>query len=222
MSAFGFGTGGGVLSIQKLDRAAKERIARREVRRWRVRNFFANRLGQIPLELYIALATSRLARKWIPGINCPHSRAYLKVWRGGLNMWVDYGYAGCHLKTTAGKQFVAGAYNNTNELELLKFHAFGTGTTAAAIGDTALGTEFTTQYNPDNTRPTGTQGVAGAVYTTVGTFTPDTNCSPSEWMLTTQAATGAGTCFDRVVFTAVPLSTATSDALQMTYAYTEA
>jgi hypothetical protein len=196
-----------------------ERFKRREVRRWKVRNFFRQRWREMPLEA--ALLLCRGLRKVIPGFNMPmHGRLYLRVLREDGEVW-DYGMAGVHLVTTAGKAFVASAFDNTVEPELLKFAGFGTGTTAAAIGDTALQTELTTQYATDNVRPTGSQAHSGATYTTVATLSPDTGgtIAVTEWGLLSQAATGGGTLFDRQVFSAVNL-VAGSDSLQATYVLT--
>lgn len=132
---------------------------------------------------------------------------------------VDYGLLGRHLVTTAGKQFLASAFNNVVEPEVMKYHGFGTGTTAANIADTALETELTTQYAVNSTRPTGTQANTGATYTTVGTLAPDANVAITEWGLLSQAATGGGTLFDRQVFSAVNLS-ANADTLAVTYVLT--
>jgi hypothetical protein len=130
----------------------------------------------------------------------------------------DYGLLGRRVITTAGVAFVASAFDNTVEPELLKFHGFGTGTTAEAIGDTALVTELTTQYATDNTRPTGSQAHATNTYTTVATLSPDTGgtLAITEHGIFSQAATGGGTLLDRTVFAAVNL-VAGSDSLAATY-----
>jgi len=131
----------------------------------------------------------------------------------------DYGLIGVHLVVTAGKNYLAACMDNTSEPENLKFHAYGTGVTAAAAGDTALQTELTTQYATDNTRPTGSQAHSTNTYTTVATVTPDAAVALTEWGLLTQAATGGGTLLDRQVFSAVNLN-GTGDSLQTTYVFT--
>lgn len=121
--------------------------------------------------------------------------------------------------TDAGVGFVVDAFQNLVELENMKFHGFGTGTTAEAAGQTALVTELTTQYAADSTRPTGTttEGAAN-VYRTVATLSPDTGgtIAVTEHGVFSQAATGGGTMLDRSVFSAVNL-VAGSDSLQVTY-----
>ena len=102
----------------------------------------------------------------------------------------------------------------------MRYHGFGTGTTAEAIGQTALITELTTQYTVDNTRLTGTQTEGGSanVYRTVATLSPDSGgtIAVTEHGLFDNATVGAGTLWDRSVFTAVNL-VAGSDSLQVTY-----
>jgi hypothetical protein len=160
--------------------------------------------------------------RWIvPGLNMPmYGRLYLKVIRDG-EVW-DYGHVGCHLIVTAGKNYVAADFaGGASDINALKFHGFGTGTTAAAAGDTALQTELTTQYATDNTRPTGSQASSTNTYTTVATLSPDSGgtIAITEWGLLSQAATGGGTLFDRQVFAAVNV-VAGSDSLQATYVLT--
>lgn len=132
---------------------------------------------------------------------------------------LDLGIASHLLVTTAGVNKIVAGLNagDTATFSLFKFHGFGTGATAPAVGDTALQTEATTQYNPDSTRPTGSQTVGGSnnIYRTVGTFTPDAAYSPTEMGLLSQAATGGGTLLDRFTFTAVALN-GSGDSLQTT------
>jgi len=127
----------------------------------------------------------------------------------------NLGLMGLNIITTTGVTFIADAFRGTTEAETMKFHGLGTGGTAEVIGNTALGTELTTQYNPDNTRATGSLAGSAGVFTTVGTNTVDASASPVEWGLLSQAATGGGVLFDRETFTAVAL--ANGDSLQTTY-----
>lgn len=136
---------------------------------------------------------------------------------------LDYGLISTRVVTTAGVNFIVDAFQNTTELENLKYHAYGTGTNAEAAGDTALQTEETTQYNPDNTRPTGTttEGASANIYRTVATYSPDSGGTRAitEHGVLSQAATGGGTLLDRSVFSAINL-VAGSDSLQTTYELT--
>lgn len=141
---------------------------------------------------------------------------YLRVFRadGSLD---DYGLVSMRVVTDAGVAFIVDAFQNTTELENLKFHGFGTGTTAEAASQTALVTELTTEYATDNTRPTGTTTEAAAnIYRTVATLDPDAAVAITEHGVFSQAATGGGTLLDRSVFSAVNLAAA-GDTLQATY-----
>lgn len=133
---------------------------------------------------------------------------------------LSLGLMGMNIVTSAGVNYIAGCFPNTNEPELLKFHGIGTGATAEVIGDTALGTELTTEYNPNSTRTTGSQSATTNVYTTVGTNTVDAAPGGAirEWGLFSQAAVPGGTMLDRVTFAAVTL--AIGDSLQTTFTLT--
>ena len=131
------------------------------------------------------------------------------------------GLASVAVVTTAGVNFIVDAFQNSVELEAMNFHGFGTGSGAEAIGNTALGTELTTQYATDNTRPTGTQSENGAnVYRTVATLDPDADVAITEHGIFSQAATGGGVLLDRTLFSAVNLGGAAGDTLQATYDFT--
>jgi len=129
----------------------------------------------------------------------------------------DLGLASMRVVTTAGVNFIVDAFQNTTELENLKFHGIGTTNTAEASGDTALAAEITTQYSPDNTRATGstTEGASANIYRTVGTVTVDASVAAVEHGVFSQAATGGGTLLDRSIFSTVNL--ANGDSLQATY-----
>lgn len=140
---------------------------------------------------------------------------------GGLT--VDYGVLGHRVVTTAGVTFLVDAFQGIVEPEILRYHGFGTGTNAEAVGDTALQTEETTQYNPDSTRPTGTltEGASANIFRTVGSYSPDSGGTRAitEHGIFSQAATGGGTLWDRTVFSVVNV-VASADTLQTTYELT--
>jgi hypothetical protein len=128
----------------------------------------------------------------------------------------DLGIVSRKVVTDTGVAFIVDAFQNLTEIENLKFHGIGTGGAAEAVGNTALTTELTTQYNPDNTRATGTTTENAAnIYRTVGTNAVDSAVSITEHGIFSQAATGGGTLLDRSLFTAVAL--ASGDSLQSTY-----
>lgn len=183
---------------------------------WRLKNWIFHRRRELP-----ALIVYRLLGKLFGMIRI---ESCLRVQVAHVDGTVtDYGVVSRRVVTTAGVNYIVDAFQNTTELENLKFHGFGTGTNAEASGDTALQTEETTQYNPDNTRPTGstTEGASANIYRTVGTYSPDSGGTRAitEHGIFSQAATGGGTLLDRSVFSAVNL-VAGSDSLQATYELT--
>lgn len=135
---------------------------------------------------------------------------------------VEYGVVSMRVVTDTGVAFIVDAFQNSVELENMKFHGYGTGTNAEAAGNTALQTELTTQYPTDNTRPTGTttEGASANIYRSVATLDPDADVAITEHMLLSQAATGGGVGIDRSVFSAINLSGAGGDTLQTTYELT--
>ena len=133
---------------------------------------------------------------------------------------VDLGLASMRVVTTAGVNAIVDSFQNTFELENFKFHGIGTGSVAEASTDTALGSELTTQYNPDSTRATGTlaEGSSSNIFKTVATNTVDAVAAVTEHGIFSQAAAPGGTLLDRSVFSAVNL--ASGDSLQTTYELT--
>ncbi|MEW6211347.1 MAG: hypothetical protein AB1631_23480 [Acidobacteriota bacterium] len=139
----------------------------------------------------------------------------------GLSLVEDYGIVSRRLVTTAGVNYIVDAFQNSVELENFKFHGIGTGSLAEATGDTALGAELTTQYNPDNTRATGNlaEGASSNIFHTEGTNTLDANgVVLREHGVFTQAAAPGGTLLDRSVFAAITLDS--GDALLSKYELT--
>lgn len=124
----------------------------------------------------------------------------------------DYGIVSKRVITTAGVGFIVDAFQNLEELENMKFHGFGTGAGAEAVGDTALATELTTEYAVDNTRPTGTtaEGASANIYQTVATLTPDASVALTEHGIFDQASNAGGVLLDRSLFAVVNLSAAES------------
>lgn len=132
---------------------------------------------------------------------------------------IYYGTVGYRVITSAGVAFLVDAWQNTTEVENLKYHGCGTGTTAEASGDTALVTESTTALNPDSTRATGTQTETSAnVLKSAGTVTFDASAAITEHGLFSQAATGGGTLWDRTVFSAI--NVVSGDSIAFEYSVT--
>lgn len=189
----------------------------RYVNSYKVRNLFRAWRGTAPLILFHSVNAMTNAL-WNRSVVFMYGVLSLRVFRADGTIH-DLGPV-CHmLITTQGVTKIVDFLraNDVSTASLYKFHGHGTGVGAPAVGDTTLGTELTTQYNPDNTRPTGTQTNNGVnVYRTVGVFTHDSGSavSPSETGLFAQAATGGGSLLDRFQYTAVPLQP--GDSLQTT------
>jgi hypothetical protein len=201
------------LSLKEVARhGAPQRDLPEEVNQWRERNW--PRLLAQALRINAGVSFARRM-----GLLSSYGRLSLAVIRSDGRV-LDYGLASMRVVTTAGVNFLTDALQNLVEAENLKFHGIGTGTNAEAVGDTALQTELTTQYNPDSTRATGSQTENGAnVYRTVGTNTVDGTAAVTEHGIFSQAATGGGSLLDRSVFTAINL--ASGDGVQSTYDFTQ-
>lgn len=186
---------------------------------WKLSNFLRYRWREIPQRVAYTILGG------VSGAVLVESKLQLvkhQLMPDGSILDIDFGVVSRRVVTTAGVNFIVDAFQNLVELELMKFHGFGTGTGAEAVGDTALGAEFTTEYATDNTRPTGSQTEGSAnQYVTAATFSPDSGgtLAVTEHAIFSQAATGGGTCLDRSKFTAVNL-TSGSDSLTATYTFT--
>lgn len=133
--------------------------------------------------------------------------------------WFNYGVASLYAVTTVGAGYIVDAFQNSVELEDMKYHGIGTDSNAAAVGDTDLGAELTTEYTTNNTRATGTTTENGAtVYQTVGTNSVDATAGIEEHGVLSSATVGAGVLLDRHVFSVINLSN--GDSLQSTYDFT--
>lgn len=181
----------------------------REVFMWRLRN--------LP-NLFRGLRTVAWAR--IHKIPTHYGALWLER-KNADGTRTQFGLASLRVVTTAGANFLVDALQGSVEPEILKYHGFGTGTNAEAVGDTALQTELTTQYASDNTRPTGSQaeGAGANVYRTVGTLDPDGAVTIAEHGVFSQAATGGGTLLDRSQFTGIAVA-ASGQQLEATYDFT--
>ena len=121
------------------------------------------------------------------------------------------------LIVNAGETALRDCFINTSctPVQNFKYHGLGSGSTAAAETDTTCETEFTTQYNPDSTRATGSQTNNGAnIYRTVGTNTVDASATARNFCL--MSAASAGTMWTKIVFGG-DISLASGDGVQTTY-----
>jgi len=131
----------------------------------------------------------------------------------------DYGIVGRKVVTDVGVGYIVDAFQNSVELENMKFHGLGTGSTAENQTDTALVTELTTEYT-GNVRATGTttEGASANIYRTVATNTLDGTPGAALREHGIFSASSAGVLLDRTVFAAITLSS--GDSLQSTYELT--
>lgn len=133
----------------------------------------------------------------------------------------DYGLLSRKVLTNNGVALIVDALDNTLTDATIKYHGVGTGTTAEAAGDSALVTELTTQYNPDNTRATGTFSQPSAnVSQSVATNAFDASATLAEHGVFSQAATGGGTLLDRSVYSGSTVGVVSGDSFQTTYQLT--
>jgi len=144
---------------------------------------------------------------------------YLKKISNGIV--TDYGLASFRVVTTTGVGYIVDAFQNSVELENMKYHGFGTGSGAEAAANTALVTELTTEYTVDNTRPTGSteEGASANIYKTIGTFTCDSG-TPAviEHGVFSQASNAGGVLLDRSIFAAINM--VATDSIVATYQLT--
>jgi hypothetical protein len=198
---------------QLLAHAVPEKGLPDHVNEWREQNFRHVLDGAWRIQL--ARAMTRVTK-------IPHLAGALwgVVVRGDGSV-ENLGLMGLKVVTTAGVNFLVDALQGTVEPEILRFHGYGTGSTAEASGDTALVTELTTEYNPNSTRPTGTlaEGASANIFRTVGVLTPDSG-APVLREHGIFSANAAGTLLDRTVFAAVTVDSGTGDSLTTTYELT--
>lgn len=134
---------------------------------------------------------------------------------------IDYGVLSRQMVTDVGVAFIVDAFQNSVEMESMKYHGLGTGSAAEAVGNTALTTEITTNHYTGSVRPTGTteEGASANIAKTVGTHTQATaGDTVSEHGVFSSATPGAGVLLDRHIFTGVPLGV--GDSFQTTYQLT--
>jgi hypothetical protein len=189
-------------TMEWLRRALREGLptmaVEREVRRWRVANlrYLSRGMRQVLLARALKLPVFHGAL-WLTPIYADGRR-------------VELGLVGLRVVTTAGVGFLVDALQNLLEPEIMKYHGIGTGSTAENASDTALVTELTTEYNPDNTRATGNlaEGASANIFHTEATNTLDgtPGAALREHCVFSQAATGGGTALDRTVYAAITLS----------------
>lgn len=125
----------------------------------------------------------------------------------------DYGVVSRKVVTTVGVTDIANSFLNTFEPETFNFHAAGTGTTAEAIGDTALVTEVETRIAGTQSSPSAGQ------YRSVGTVAFTASRTVNEHGIFNQLAAG-GHLLDRSMFSGSPIGVVNGDSIQFTYTIT--
>lgn len=179
------------------------------------------------------------------GLACFYGALYLDVWRPLVNvddllkefcdpyvpgrnfvLWAQQrgipfaglrlGLASTRVVTDVGVGYIVDSHQNSVELENMKYHGLGTGSTAEAAGDTALVTELTTEYT-GNVRATGstTEGATANIFRSVGTNTLDETPGAALREHGIFSAASAGVLLDRTVYAAITLSS--GDSLAATY-----
>lgn len=126
---------------------------------------------------------------------------------------VDVRELGSGLVTTAGVNYMAADMNDGgSDISAFDFHAVGIGTTAAAIGDTAIenATGAPARVSGTASNPTSNQ------YRSVATVSFTSSLAITEWGLF--SASTAGTMWDRRVFSAI--NVVNGDSIQFTYTLT--
>ncbi len=124
---------------------------------------------------------------------------------------VRYGVVSHRVVTTAGVTFLADDwYNASQEITNMKYHGSGTGVSAEANGDTALGAEVETRATGTQTKPTGTSVKSSGQVSYTGSR------AITEHGLFSASSTG--TLWDRSVFAAVNVGN--GDAITFDYTCT--
>lgn len=124
---------------------------------------------------------------------------------------VDLGCLSRLIVTTAGVNYLASTFTGTGAPANINFADSGTGTTAAAIGDTAL------QTGTGNARVAGTQTNPSAnLYRSVATLPYSGSAAITEYGIF--SASTVGTLFDHFVFSAV--NVVNGDSITFTFTLT--
>jgi hypothetical protein len=140
--------------------------------------------------------------------------------KAGGTLYEDYGIVGNKVVTTAGVNYIAADFNDGgSDISAFDYAGLGTGSTAEAVGDTALVTELTTEYT-GNVRTAGTPSNPSAnIYRSTCTSTLDSG-TPALREHGLFTASSAGTLLDRTVFASITLDGTAGDSLLSTYSLT--
>lgn len=139
----------------------------------------------------------------------PVGRLYITKVSGGNRE--DLGLVCTKVVTTAGVNYLVDALQGLAASDAFSYHASGTGTTAEAVGQTALVTEVASRTNG-----TKTEGASANIYRTVGTIAYGGTFAITEHGIFSAAS--AGTMLDRSVFAAI--NVISGDSIEFTYELT--
>lgn len=181
-----------------------------EVRSWKARNF----LGMVRRRSFRPLIFARLHR-------IPNFYGSLRLRKYCLDGQIlDFGLVCLKVVTDDGVDYIVDAFQDSVELEIMKFHGIGLGSTAENQTDSDIETELTTQYVSDNTRASGTtaEGSSTNIYQTVATNTVDAGVALREHGVLNNVTVGSGVLLDRSVYALINLSS--GESLQSTYELT--
>lgn len=159
----------------------------RELRAWKTRN-----ISNLMRGAWRVLAARKLGVASIHGYLC---LAFITP--DGHR--TDYGLVSMRMITTAGAGYVCDAFQGLASLPSVKYHGIGGGALPEAITDTALGSEFSAQYLPLNTRAEGTasEGEAANFYRSVGFIEVSNTVTIAEHGLFSAQTAGTGVLLDR-------------------------
>lgn len=163
------------------------------------------------------LPRGRTSREIIEAIESGYRGLFGEIW-GVLSCRVihvdgtyeDHGVISIRKVTTAFRDRIVDCLQNstTSPLDVFKYHACGTGTSAEANTETALVTEV-------GSRVAGTQveGASANIYKSVATITPGGSYAITEHGIL--SASTSGILMDRSLFTAINVGA--TDSIQFTY-----
>lgn len=173
-----------------------------------------SRIIRVPLIGRVALVVDREgSADWFPGGLKFNTHLQADHFRG--RKLIASRDLGSGLVTTAGVNLMGADWTSAScAIKLANWHDSSTGTTAAAIGDTALQTAPPAGVPA---RAVGTQSNVNNAYKTIGTQTYTGTLAITEWGVFNQLAQG-GTLWDRKVFTAI--NVVSGDSIQFTYTLT--
>lgn len=186
---------------------------RRDVNRFRIRNmkYLLRGMRKVLLARGLGVATfyGSLELEAILKIGTLDQRRYA------------LGLVSLRVVTNNGVGFIVDAFQNLTELENMKFHGLGTGSTAEDATDAALVTELTTQYT-GNVRATGNlaEGASANIFHTEATNTLDETPGAALREHGVFSASSSGVLLDRSVYGALTLSS--GDGLLSKYELTHA